>query len=437
MFTAATRSRAALRMPMASSVRVSIGGVTLTALLLGVVGAFGVSPDSQIEGIDRRIVSEGLELSSSTKQDGVGLLWRDEKVQKGDSLLSLLARLDVHDAELVAFLQTSVRNRDLPSPSSARIVVTATDLNGSVVEVRMSGDSWAYVISRNDSGYVIKQDIVQSERRVIMQSGTIDSSLFAATDNAGIPESIAGAFAELFSGELDLHRDIRRGDRFAVIYEMLYSNGYPVRPGRIVAAEFLNQGRTLQAFFFQNRDGSGDYYTPSGRSMRQSFLRSPLEFSRVTSGFSSNRFHPVLQIWRAHKGTDFGAPIGTRVRSTAEGVVVFAGWQNGYGKVVEVRHTGNFLTKYGHLSEFAGSIKKGVRVEQGQTLGFVGMTGLASGPHLHYEFHVNGVQADPQNSVPQHRPSVSPEDRDIFIQSSMRSIAQLEMLRGLNVAAIE
>lgn len=437
MFSPKTSTTVPFRPPITRFISAAIGGTALAALLLGVVGAFGVAPDSQVEGIDRQIVSEGLALNPSPRSQDEQLFWRDERVQKGDSLLSVLTRLHVDDAELLGFLQTSVRNRVLPSPTSLRSVSTATDIAGSVAEVRLSGDSWVHVVTRNDSTYNITSDVARTESRVIMQSGTIDSSLFAATDSAGVPESIAGAFAELFSGELDLHRDIRRGDRFAVIYEMVYSNGYAIRPGRILAAEFSNQGKRLQAVLFERPDGSGDYYTPSGRSMRQSFLRSPLEFSRVTSGFSTNRFHPVLQVWRAHKGTDFGAPVGTRVRSTADGIVVFAGWQNGYGKVVEVRHAGNYLTKYGHLSEFAGSLKKGLRVAQGEVLGYVGMTGLASGPHLHYEFHVNGVQADPQHAVPQQRPSISPGDREAFSRMSVESLAQLEVLRGLNVAAIE
>jgi len=410
-------------------------------LLLGVVGAFGVAPDSQIEGVDRRTVSEALALEPSVavaeKQGPTRTFWRDERVQKGDSLLSVLARLQVDDADLVGFLHGSVRNKTLPSPSLAKVVSVATDVSGAVTAVKLRGDSWGYAVSRQGDGFSVTVEGAQTERRIVMKSGVIDSSLFAATDSAGIPDSIASDFAELFSGEVDLHRDIRRGDRFAVTYEMIYSDGYAVRPGRILSAEFLNQGRKLQAVFFESPDGSKDYFTPTGRSLRQAFLRSPLEFSRVTSGFSTSRFHPVLQIWRAHKGTDYGAPIGTRVRSTADGVIVFAGWQNGYGKVVEIRHTGSFTTKYGHLSDFSGSVRKGLRVAQGDVIGFVGMTGLASGPHLHYEFHVNGVQADPQRAVPQQGPSISPDVREVFLRTSSEAIAQLELLRGLNVSAIE
>lgn len=422
-------------------VRTVLGGLAVVGGLLGVVGAFGVAPDSQVEGLERRTVSAALELTPTTADAETlrssDVFWREERVQKGDSLVAVLSRLQVDDADLFAFLQLSVRDRRLPSLVSARSVAAATNLNGTVVELRLRGESWGYTVFKTDGRYTVAAESMSAERRVVMQSGSIDSSLFAATDDAGIPDSIASDFAELFSGEVDLHRDIRRGDRFAIIYEMIYSNGVAVRPGRILAAEFTNQGRRLQAVFFESSDGTKDYFTPSGRSMRQAFLRSPLEFSRVTSGFSANRFHPVLQVWRAHKGTDYGAPTGTRVRSTSDGVVVFAGWQNGYGKVIEIKHNGNFTTKYGHLSDFSSLVRKGARVEQGDVIGFVGMTGLASGPHLHYEFHVNGVQADPQRAIPLQAPSISASSREAFLRSSSDNLAQLELLRGVNVAAQE
>lgn len=421
--------------------RTIFGGLAVFGGLLGVVGAFGVAPDSQVEGLERRTVSTALDLSPTISRSEAShssdVFWHEERVQKGDSLVAILSRLQVDDADLAAFLHLSIRDKKIPSPSTARSVSTATDFSGAVVELRVRGDSWGYTVVKANVSYVVVTDSISADRRVVMQSGSIDSSLFAATDDAGIPDSVASDFAELFSGEVDLHRDIRRGDRFAVVYEMIYSNGVAVRPGRILAAEFVNQGRRLQAVFFEGSDGTKDYFTPSGRSMRQAFLRSPLEFSRVTSGFSTSRFHPVLQVWRAHKGTDYGAPIGTRVRSTSDGVVVFAGWQNGYGKVIEIRHNSSFTTKYGHLSDFSALVRTGARVEQGDVIGFVGMTGLASGPHLHYEFHVNGVQADPQRAIPQQGPSISASSREAFLRSSSDSLAQLDLLRGLNVAAQE
>jgi murein DD-endopeptidase MepM/ murein hydrolase activator NlpD len=228
-----------------------------------------------------------------------------------------------------------------------------------------------------------------------MRAGEIRYSLFGATDSAGIPDAVATQLAEIFGSDIDFHRDLRKGDRFSIVYEMLYQRGQPVRSGRIVAAEFTNDRKSYQAYWFAGEDGKGGYYTAEGKSLRKAFLRSPLEFSRVTSGFSSSRFHPVLQTWRAHKGVDYGAPVGTRVRSVADGVVDFAGRQGGYGNLLIVRHQGTYSTAYGHLNGFAPGVRKGTRVAQGDTIGFVGQTGLASGPHLHYEFRVRDQQVNP------------------------------------------
>jgi murein DD-endopeptidase MepM/ murein hydrolase activator NlpD len=176
---------------------------------------------------------------------------------------------------------------------------------------------------------------------------------------------------------------------------VFFQHGQPIRSGKVLAAEFTNDKKTFQAFWHTTEEGKGGYYSAEGKSLRKAFLRSPLEFSRVTSGFTSNRFHPVLQTWRAHKGVDYGAPIGTRVRSVADGTVEFAGKQGGYGNVVILRHQGAYSTAYGHLNGFAPNIRKGARIAQGETIGFVGQTGLASGPHLHYEFRIRDQQVNP------------------------------------------
>ena len=191
------------------------------------------------------------------------------------------------------------------------------------------------------------------------------------------------------------HRDIRQGDRFAVVYERFVAQGADVGSGRVLAASYASGSRELVAIRFEDSRGRAGYYAPDGQSMRRAFLRSPLEFSRITSRFTGSRFHPVLQRWRAHTGVDYGAPKGTSVRATANGVIDFAGWKGGYGKLVVIRHTGNRSTAYGHLNGFARGIARGTRVEQGQTIGFVGQTGLASGPHLHYEFRVGGKAINP------------------------------------------
>jgi murein DD-endopeptidase MepM/ murein hydrolase activator NlpD len=224
----------------------------------------------------------------------------------------------------------------------------------------------------------------------------IRSSLFAATDEAHIPDAVAVQMAEVFSTDVDFHRELRRGDTFSVVYEALTADGEPITwassGGRVLAAEFVNKGRPYTAVWFKDELGKGGYYDLNGQSKRRSFLASPMEFSRVTSGFAM-RMHPILNQWRAHKGVDYGAPSGTPVRAVGDGVVEFAGWQNGYGNVVEIRHSNDRATVYAHLSRI--DVRRGQRVDQGAHVGAVGATGWATGPHLHFEFKVAGVQHNP------------------------------------------
>ena len=232
--------------------------------------------------------------------------------------------------------------------------------------------------------------------QVRLASGTIRNTLFAATDEAGLPDGVAAQLAEIFSADIDFHRELRKGDTFSVVYEALTADGEPVAwsegAGRVLAAEFVNGGREHHAVWFTATDGRGAYYGIDGRSRRRAFLASPMEFSRVTSGFAM-RFHPLMQKWQQHLGVDYRAPVGTAVRAVGDGTVDFAGWQNGYGNVVQVRHGSDRSTLYAHLSRM--DVKKGQRIEQGQRVGSVGMTGWTTGPHLHFEFRVGGRHQDP------------------------------------------
>ncbi|MGI9152545.1 MAG: peptidoglycan DD-metalloendopeptidase family protein, partial [Rubrivivax sp.] len=245
------------------------------------------------------------------------------------------------------------------------------------------------------SRFAVRSALVPLETQTRLASGTIRSSLFAATDEARIPDPVATQMAEIFSADIDFHRELRKGDTFSIVYEAVTADGEPVPwnqgAGRVLAAEFINGGKTHQAIWFES-GGKGSYFDPSGRSRKRAFLASPMEFSRVTSGFAM-RMHPILQRMRAHLGVDYAAPTGTPVRVVGEGVVDFAGWQNGYGNVVHVRHGADRVTVYAHLSRI--DVRKGQRVEQGQHIGAVGATGWATGPHLHFEFRVGGVHQDP------------------------------------------
>jgi murein DD-endopeptidase MepM/ murein hydrolase activator NlpD len=261
----------------------------------------------------------------------------------------------------------------------------------------------------------------------VYKTATIRTSLFAATDSAGIPDAVAMQVARVFATDIDFHSDLRKGDRFSVIYEMVYEAGELVAPGRILAAQFVNDGRVYHAVLFRDDEGSEGYYSLDGSNRAKAFLRSPVEFSRVSSGFGA-RFHPIFKNWRAHTGVDFAAPRGTRVLATADGTVVAAGARGGYGNAVEIRHGGGINTLYAHLSGFAAGVRAGARVHQGQAVGFVGATGYATGPHLHYEFKVAGVHQDPLRvALPKAEP-VPSHLRQSFLAIANDSRAKLELV---------
>lgn len=223
----------------------------------------------------------------------------------------------------------------------------------------------------------------------------IDDSLFMAAEREGLDYNVTNKIEKIFGYDIDFALDIQKGDKFSVIYEERYIDGVKATPGDIIAAEFVNQGKTYQAIRFEDADGVVDYYTPAGETLRKPFIRTPVEFARVSSKFNPYRRHPILHTIRAHKGVDYAAPTGTPVRSVGDGVISMAGTQGGYGKVIEIQHGSKYSTLYAHLNGFAPSVKNGATVKQGQIIGYVGKTGMASGPHLHYEFRVNGVHKDP------------------------------------------
>ena len=292
------------------------------------------------------------------------------------------------------FLQSAKDSKSLRLLIPGRIVRAQTDSEGNLLALQYISSSESMLkVEKQAEGFKASDDAVPLEARLMMKSAEIKSSLFGATDAANIPDNIAMQIADIFSSDIDFHSDLQKGDKVTVVYESFYNKGELIKTGRVLAAEFINSGKSYRAVYFQDREGRGGYYTPEGKNLRKAFLRSPLEFSRVTSGFTSARFHPVLKEWRAHKGVDYGAPTGTRVKAVADGTVAFVGKQGGYGNLLILQHQGQFSTAYGHLSAFAKSLRKGSKVSQGDIVGQVGMTGLATGPHLHYEFRVAGRAA--------------------------------------------
>ena len=410
--------------------------------LFSMVAALGTVNDAPLEAVPSHPVVEQLALPALVAAaDSDQSFLREEKVQRGDTVMELLQRLGVDDSAATGFLKSSTSTQALFRQLSPGKNLTArTGPQGelqTLVFPLNGGKDQALMIERKGDGFSTSEQALPLDTQVVMKSAEIRYSLFGASDAAGIPDSVATQLADIFGGDIDFHRDLRKGDRFAVIYESIIYLGRPVRSGRILAAEFVNNGRSYRAAWFADPAGgenSSGYYTADGKNIRKAFLRSPLEFSRITSGFSSARFHPVLQKWRAHKGTDYGAPVGTRVKATGNGVVEYVGIQGGYGKVVVLRHQSRFTTLYGHLSGFAPGLRKGSRVSQGDVIGYVGATGLASGPHLHYEFRVNDVHQNPLAMALPSAPPLMPQQLGLFRARTEVHLARLELIRGFNLA---
>lgn len=396
------------------------------------VAAFAVAPPQDASQITRQTVVERLASPSVAILPGVdeGFL-REETVQRGDTLANLFTRLGIEDREAFNFIRTDNTAQLIARQLRPGKQVTArTTETGELLALHfpLSGKDTLLAVTRKVGGFEAQEEIVTLETRTDIRSGEIRYSLFGATDAAGIPDSIAVQLAEIFGGDIDFHRDLRKGDRFSVVYEVLYQRGQPVRGGRILAAEFVNDQKTYQAYWHVAQGSQqGGYYTAEGKNLRKAFLRSPLEFSRVTSGFTTARFHPVLKTWRAHKGIDYGAPIGTRVRTVADGTVEFVGKQGGYGNLVIVRHHGAYSTAYGHLNGFAPGVRKGARVAQGDIIGYVGKTGLATGPHLHYEFRVRNQQVNPLAITMPPAPPLAPVEIARFQKLTAPLQAHLQM----------
>jgi murein DD-endopeptidase MepM/ murein hydrolase activator NlpD len=293
--------------------------------------------------------------------------------------------------------------------------------------VRRLNDTQTLTVTR-DADNSFAAAIVENPLEVAVErkQGQITSSLFLSANEAGISDQTTLTLAHIFAWDIDFVLDIRVGDRFTVVYEKLWQDGQFVRDGNILAAEFVNNGRTFRAVRYERANGEGEYFTPEGRSMRKAFLRAPLEFTRISSNFNPRRRHPVLNTIRAHKGVDYAAPQGTPVRASGDAKVISRGWNGGYGNAVVLEHGGGITTLYGHLSRFASNLKQGQRVKQGAVIGYVGKTGLASGPHLHYEYRLNGVHRNPRTvKLPDAQP-IAPELLADFTQRSLPLLAHLD-----------
>ncbi|MFL6565434.1 MAG: M23 family metallopeptidase [Burkholderiales bacterium] len=401
--------------------------VIVVLAVFGAVAAFATiapSPDTQILLSTSSV--EALPIPTEALLPSPATYIREERFQRGDTLSAFLSRLGVADGEIGPL----ARQRALQALRPSYNVAAEVSAEGRLVALSfLTARDTLVQVSREGEELRSSEERAALYTQVAMKSSVVQSSLFAASDAAGIPDSVAMQLADIFAGDIDFHRDLRKGDQFTVVYELHHLAGRPVRAGRVLAAEFSSRGKTYRAVHYGN-----SYYAPNGNSLRKAFLRAPLEFSRVSSGFGL-RVHPIARAWRAHQGIDYAAPTGTRVRAVGDAVVEHAGPRGGYGNVVILRHAGQYSTVYAHLSRVA--VRRGAHVGQNDTIGFVGQTGWATGPHLHYEFRIAGEARNPFSIAMPAGTPVAPQDLPAFQAHAAPLTAQLDLLANGTLAQLE
>lgn len=375
----------------------------------------------------------------------------ETQIRRGDTLAALLQRLQVHENGLQPFLVHNEAARSVYKLYPGRTFRAALDAEGRLVWLRyhhtpaskddgVSVAKWLEITPDSDTGFIATEHTQAADVQIRVAEGRIVSSLFGATDKAGIPDPITLQMANILASKIDFMRDLRKDDSFRVVYETHSHDGHDSSAGRILALEFTNRDNTYEAAWFEpENDGKGSYYDFEGRSLKGAFLRTALKFTRISSTFGMRK-HPIHGRWTGHKGVDYAAPTGTPIHATADGTVEFVGTQRGYGKTIILKHHGKYTTLYAHQSRFAKGIKKGAKVSQGDLIGYVGATGWATGPHLHYEFRVAKKPVDPLSvDLPVAR-ALEGSERQAFNQSvaqyreHIQLIAQLQD-KGTTVAS--
>lgn len=398
----------------------------VAALFIFIV-ALSVWPSSNSASIvdssmETSFVIEMTELPESTTEQ-LMLNWESAKVKSGDSLSVLFSRHNISASEVLDVVNVAPKEAIRLLPGQELRWVRTDNNKLQYLDIVISPLAH-HSFERNEQGQ-LTYDLVQrdAENRPQYASATIENSLFVDGLKAGIPQQVLFELASIYGWDIDFALDLRQGDSFSLIYDEIYLDGEQIGTGHILASEFNNRGRTIRAVRYTDKNGKSDYYTPEGQSMRKEFLRNPIDFTRISSRFSSARKHPVLNSTiRAHKGTDYAAPTGTPIKAAGDGKVIFAGRKGGYGNTIIIQHGSKYQTLYAHLSKFNRNTKTGRYVKQGQVVGYVGMTGLATGPHLHYEFRVNGVHRDPLRVELPKAQNIAAEFRADFMERNQNMI---------------
>lgn len=344
--------------------------------------------------LETEIIPEEADISAQLETDPGR--WLEETVTSGDSLALIFARMGLSPQELHQITHSGEEAEQLTNIKPGESLRIRLDQEDRLQElIYQPNPVESLHITQEGDSFQARTETKEIEHRTGYLSGTIESSFYLSAQKAGLSDALIMDLATIFGWDIDFALEIRKGDSFSVVYEEDFVDGDKYRNGRILAAEFTNQGKSYRAIRYNKDDGDYDYYSPDGNSMRKAFLRAPVDFRRISSHFAKERWHPVLGKKRPHRGVDYAAAIGTPIKAAGDGTVIFRGRKGGYGNTVIIKHGSQYSTLYGHMSRFRSSVKKGTKVRQGQIIGYVGKTGLATGPHLHYEFRINGVHKNP------------------------------------------
>lgn len=360
----------------------------------------------------------------------------EHTVKTGENLSSIFSALNLSREDLHKIVHANATGKQFADVAPGQDVIATLDASGKLEQLTYAKNPFETLIAtRHNDDFDVELLSKKIDYQIASARGVIDSSLFEDGKEAGLPEKLILKLADIFAWDIDFALNLRDGDQFTVVYEKLFVDGKEFDTGEILSVEFINQGKTYTAVRFEDNQGNTGYYTPSGNGLRKAFLQTPMDFAKISSHFDLHRKHPILNTIRAHKGVDYSAAVGTPVKTTADGKIVFRGIKNGYGNVVEIEHGQKYSTLYAHLSGFKSGQKLGSTIKQGDVIGYVGSTGLATGPHLHYEFRIGGEHVNP---VTVKLPHSMPMDKSLlakFIAQTQPLVAQLNQAKGVNRVA--
>lgn len=395
-----------------------------------------ITTDSQLPSLDPQLSSLTAEEPSSADTPQPQSL--TVQVKNGDTLSTLFEEVGLGHSMLMNMLDQDKNAKRFTQLRVDQELQFDFDADGKLSHLSSQLSALKSIHLKLDADtdqFVFEEQIQETTIEDAYASGEITGSLLGATTAAGLPYKLALDMANVFAYDIDFARDLREGDRFEVVYEQQKLDDQTVGTGRVLAARFINKGKTYTAIRYTNKQGQTAYYNSDGSSNQRAFIRTPVDFSRISSRFNPGRKHPILNKIRAHKGVDYAAPTGTPIKATGNGKISFVGTKGGYGKTIVIQHGRTYRTLYGHMNGYAKGMRNGASVKQGQIIGYVGMTGLATGPHLHYEFHVNGQHVDPlSHSLPTADP-ISKTEMAAFNQLAKPYLAMMDEQQGIQLAS--